>query len=68
MSGRSTLGVCHEIEAAAGGLLAFCTCCRLGPDAARSRRQKVVVVTENAYPPLQFIDADGKQIGWNMTR
>lgn len=27
--------------------------------------RKVVVVTENAYPPLQFIDAKtGKQIGW----
>ena len=27
--------------------------------------KKVVVVTENAYPPLQFIDAkSGKQIGW----
>ncbi|RUU25864.1 transporter substrate-binding domain-containing protein [Mesorhizobium sp. M6A.T.Ce.TU.016.01.1.1] len=27
--------------------------------------KKVVVVTENAYPPLQFIDAKtGKQIGW----
>ena len=27
--------------------------------------KKVVVVTENAYPPLQFVDAKtGKQIGW----
>ena len=27
--------------------------------------KKVVVVTENAYPPLQFIDPKtGKQIGW----
>src|SRR6476661_7814919 len=27
--------------------------------------RKVVVVTENAYPPLQFIDPkSGKQIGW----
>ncbi len=24
----------------------------------------VVVVTENAYPPLQFLDKDGKAIGW----
>jgi polar amino acid transport system substrate-binding protein len=27
--------------------------------------RKVVVVTENAYPPLQFVDPkSGKQIGW----
>lgn len=24
----------------------------------------VTVVTENAYPPLQFLDAEGKAIGW----
>ncbi|MCA0274991.1 MAG: transporter substrate-binding domain-containing protein [Proteobacteria bacterium] len=24
----------------------------------------VTVVTENAYPPLQFIDADGNAVGW----
>ena len=26
--------------------------------------QEVVVVTENAYPPLQFIDGDGNAVGW----
>jgi polar amino acid transport system substrate-binding protein len=26
--------------------------------------REVVVVTENAYPPLQFLDASGKAIGW----
>jgi polar amino acid transport system substrate-binding protein len=26
--------------------------------------KEVVVVTENAYPPLQFTDKDGKAIGW----
>ncbi len=27
--------------------------------------RKVTVVTENAYPPLQFVDpGTGKQIGW----
>jgi polar amino acid transport system substrate-binding protein len=26
--------------------------------------REVVVVTENAYPPLQFLDKDGKAIGW----
>ncbi len=26
--------------------------------------KEIVVVTENAYPPLQFTDKDGKAIGW----
>jgi len=26
--------------------------------------RKVVVVTENAYPPLQFVDASGAAVGW----
>ena len=26
--------------------------------------QEIVVVTENAYPPLQFIDAEGNAVGW----
>lgn len=26
--------------------------------------KEIVVVTENAYPPLQFLDKDGKAIGW----
>ena len=26
--------------------------------------REVVVVTENAYPPLQFLDASGNAIGW----
>lgn len=26
--------------------------------------REVVVVTENAYPPLQFLDSDGNAIGW----
>lgn len=26
--------------------------------------REVVVVTENAYPPLQFLDKDGQAIGW----
>ena len=26
--------------------------------------KEIVVVTENAYPPLQFLDKDGKQVGW----
>jgi len=26
--------------------------------------REVVVVTENAYPPLQFLDSSGKPVGW----
>jgi polar amino acid transport system substrate-binding protein len=26
--------------------------------------KELVIVTENAYPPLQFLDKDGKAIGW----
>ena len=26
--------------------------------------QEIVVVTENAYPPLQFIDGEGAAVGW----
>lgn len=26
--------------------------------------KEIVVVTENAYPPLQFMDADGRAVGW----
>lgn len=26
--------------------------------------QEIVVVTENAYPPLQFVDASGAAVGW----
>jgi len=26
--------------------------------------QEIVVATENAYPPLQFIDGDGNVVGW----
>ncbi|MER8817821.1 transporter substrate-binding domain-containing protein [Mesorhizobium sp. M0965] len=52
-------------------LLAGLLACLLVPVAAMAQvlpdlgGKKVVVVTENAYPPLQFIDAKtGKQIGW----
>ena len=26
--------------------------------------REVVIVTENAYPPLQFLDASGAAVGW----
>ena len=53
-------------------LLAALAACLLAPVAAWAADalpdlggKKVVVVTENAYPPLQFVDPkSGKQIGW----
>src|SRR5436190_13196695 len=26
--------------------------------------KEITIVTENAYPPLQFLDKDGKAVGW----
>ncbi|WP_054310433.1 transporter substrate-binding domain-containing protein [Mesorhizobium sp. 1M-11] len=52
-------------------VLAAIAACLLAPIAAAAQTlpdlagKKVVVVTENAYPPLQFVDPkSGKQIGW----
>lgn len=53
-------------------LLVALLACLLAPMAALAagaladlQGRKVVVVTENAYPPLQFVDPkSGKQIGW----
>jgi polar amino acid transport system substrate-binding protein len=56
-----------RIIAALGGLAiatvsAFCAIAAELPDL---QGRKVVVVTENAYPPLQFIDPKtGKAVGW----
>jgi polar amino acid transport system substrate-binding protein len=43
------------------GLTATATFAQDVPDLAG---REVVVVTENAYPPLQFLDKDGKAVGW----
>ncbi|SOC84246.1 polar amino acid transport system substrate-binding protein [Ensifer adhaerens] len=50
-------------------LAAFAAAAPLAAQAADAlpdlKGRKVVVVTENAYPPLQFVDPkSGKQIGW----
>jgi polar amino acid transport system substrate-binding protein len=52
-------------------ILAALFACLLAPTALAAdalpdlQGRKVVVVTENAYPPLQFVDPkSGKQIGW----
>ena len=43
------------------GLLAAPALAQDVPDLAG---REIVVVTENAYPPLQFLDKDGTPIGW----
>lgn len=52
-----------KIAAALAGLALSVSAAVAGdlPDLAG---REVVVVTENAYPPLQFTDKDGKAIGW----
>ncbi|MCX8507407.1 MAG: transporter substrate-binding domain-containing protein [Rhodobacteraceae bacterium] len=52
-----------KLTAAFAGALALFATSALAelPDLAG---REVTVVTENAYPPLQFLDKDGKAIGW----
>jgi polar amino acid transport system substrate-binding protein len=48
--------------AAVGGLVL--TAAAVGAETPDLGGREVVVVTENAYPPLQFLDNDGAAIGW----
>ena len=49
---------------AALGLLALTLTPALAQDLPDLAGREVVVVTENAYPPLQFLDKDGAAVGW----
>jgi polar amino acid transport system substrate-binding protein len=49
---------------AALGLLALTLTPALAQDLPNLEGREVVVVTENAYPPLQFLDKSGTAIGW----
>ena len=57
-----------KLKILAAALLAALILCRSPPSPRPcpiSAASKVVVVTENAYPPLQFVDPQaGKPIGW----
>ncbi|MBS0564088.1 MAG: transporter substrate-binding domain-containing protein [Proteobacteria bacterium] len=56
-----------KIIAAAAGLLAGALALSAPAHAADLpdlKGREVVVVTENAFPPLQFLDKSGKAIGW----
>jgi len=54
-----------KLTAALAGLtLAFSATLAAAQDLPDLGGREVVVVTENAYPPLQFLDKDGKAVGW----
>ncbi len=54
-----------KLTAAFAGLtLAFAATIAAAQDLPDLAGREVVVVTENAYPPLQFLDKEGKAIGW----
>jgi polar amino acid transport system substrate-binding protein len=44
--------------------LAFAATGALAQDLPDLGGKEIVIVTENAYPPLQFLDASGAAIGW----
>lgn len=50
--------------AAAGLSLALLAGAALGQDLPDLQGREIVVATENAYPPLQFLDASGAAVGW----
>lgn len=53
------------LSIAAAAASVFLSVSAFAADLPNLEGKKVVVVTENAYPPLQFVDPkSGKQIGW----
>jgi polar amino acid transport system substrate-binding protein len=53
-----------KLTAAALTGLALLAAPALAQDLPDLAGKEVVVVTENAYPPLQFLDKDGAAVGW----
>ena len=53
-----------KLTAAALLGLAFVAAPALAQDLPDLGGKEIVVVTENAYPPLQFLDKDGAAVGW----
>lgn len=54
-----------NVTAAAAGLsLALLAGAALAQDLPDLQGREIVVATENAYPPLQFLDASGAAVGW----
>ena len=55
-----------KLTAALGALALFATgaTAAFAADLPDLAGREIVVVTENAYPPLQFVDANGAAVGW----
>jgi polar amino acid transport system substrate-binding protein len=54
-----------KLTAALAGLgLALTASFAIAADLPDLGGKEITVVTENAYPPLQFVDKDGKAVGW----
>jgi polar amino acid transport system substrate-binding protein len=53
-----------KAAAALLGLSLFASTAALAQDLPDLGGREIVVVTENAYPPLQFLDSSGAAIGW----
>lgn len=52
------------LKALAGLALGLATTAALADGLPDLGGKEITIVTENAYPPLQFLDKDGKAIGW----
>jgi polar amino acid transport system substrate-binding protein len=53
-----------KAAAALLGLSLFASTAAVAQDLPDLGGREIVVVTENAYPPLQFLDSSGAAIGW----
>ncbi len=53
-----------KIAGAIAGLALMAGTAALAQDLPDLGGKEIVVVTENAYPPLQFLDKAGTQVGW----
>ena len=53
-----------KIAAALAGLAVMFSTAALAQAMPDLGGKEIVVVTENAYPPLQFLDKEGKAVGW----
>jgi polar amino acid transport system substrate-binding protein len=53
-----------KLTAALAATLSLTACAAIAQDLPDLGGKEVVVVTENAYPPLQFIDSSGAAVGW----
>ena len=53
-----------KIAGAIAGLTLLAGTATLAQDLPDLGGREIVIVTENAYPPLQFLDKSGTQVGW----